>query len=149
MVNAMDCFIIASGINTGPFELMKFMKIAPHFRRERRIVGDAFKAYAAIAIFFKTESFRASKYGKPFLYSKLHSQEWRAKYVPNRRTHRSVTTMPKEFWDDWNKLDEENAKVKRHVSTIHLPTGMEEGDTTDHRAPVQIRYNPSILQQRR
>jgi hypothetical protein len=114
MVNAMDRFIMASGINTAPFELMKFMKMAPHFYRERRIVGDTFKAYASIAIFFETG-------GKPMLYSELHNQAWRAKYVPSRRTHRSVTTMPEEFWDDWNKLDEENAKLKRHVSNYIYP----------------------------
>jgi hypothetical protein len=108
MVDAMDHFIMHSSVNPGPFELCKFMKMASHFREERRIVDDVFKAYAAIAMFFEGEQFLASKSGIPFRDSKLLNQEERAKQVPDRRTHMSNKTMPKEFWSDWDRLMREN-----------------------------------------
>ncbi|KAH7339212.1 hypothetical protein BKA66DRAFT_581855, partial [Pyrenochaeta sp. MPI-SDFR-AT-0127] len=71
---------------------------------QRRIVDDAFKAYAAIALFFETEAFLASASGKLYRTSTLLDQAERAKQVPDRRTHMSNKTMPKEFWNDWDKL---------------------------------------------
>jgi hypothetical protein len=103
MVMCMDS-IVMSGLNPGPFELCKFMQMASHFREERRIVDDAFKAYAAIALFFDTDKFLASPISELFTDSKLLKQEERAKDVPDRRTHKSNKTMPPEFWKDWDKL---------------------------------------------
>jgi hypothetical protein len=110
MVDAMDCFVMTSRINTGPFELCKFMNMASAFCEERRIVDDAFSAYASIAMFFDTDAFLASDEGKPFLDSKLLNQVERAKTVPDRRTHMSNKTMPKEFWAEFEKLLQDNKK---------------------------------------
>ncbi|KAF1830577.1 hypothetical protein BDW02DRAFT_558680 [Decorospora gaudefroyi] len=111
MVDAMDKFVMTSGINPGPFELCKFMQMAQLFYEERRIVDDAFKAYASIALFFETEEFLASNNGKPFRDSQLLKQEERAKQLPDRRTHLSNRTMPKEFWKDWDKLLKDNKRT--------------------------------------
>lgn len=110
MVAAMDSFTMVAGLNPGPFELCKFMQMAPHFREERRIVDDAFKAYAAIALFFDTEKFYAHELGKVFQCSKLLDQVERAKEVPDRRTHMSNKTMPKGFWKEWDKLLKDNKR---------------------------------------
>lgn len=103
MVDAMDKFVM-SKITPGPFELAKFMKMADHFFEERRVVDDCFRAYAAIAMFFDTEDFLASRQGEPFKESKLLKQAERARDLPDRRTHNSVKTRPKEFWDEWDRL---------------------------------------------
>ena len=110
MVAAMDHFVMETGLNSGPFELCKLMQMASHFREERRIVDDAFKAYAAIALFFDTEKFLAHGLGSIFKDSKLLNQEERAKDVPDRRTHLSNKTMPTEFWKDWDKLLKDNKR---------------------------------------
>jgi hypothetical protein len=104
MVDAMDSFVMTDSINAGPFELCKFMNMAPEFREERRVVDDAFNAYASIALFFDTDKFLGSTHGKEFVDSPLLKQAERAKTVPDRRTHKSNKTMPKEFWDDFDKL---------------------------------------------
>jgi hypothetical protein len=101
---------MGNGINSGPFELCKFMQMASHFREERRIVDDAFKAYAAIALFFDTDAFTAHECGSMFKDSKLLHQEERAKDVPDRRTHMSNKTMPSEFWKDWDTLLKDNKR---------------------------------------
>lgn len=111
MVQSMDRFVMTNGINTGPFKLCSFMKMASHFREERRIVDDAFQAYAAIALFFETEAFLASEVGVAFKDSKLFDQVERSKHVPDRRTHLSNKTRPEEFWNDWEKLLKDNNRV--------------------------------------
>jgi hypothetical protein len=108
----MDNFIMErSGMNAGPFELCKFMQMASHFREERRIVDDAFKAYAAVSLFFDTDKFLASKLGSLFKDCELLDQEKRAKNVPDRRTHKSNKTMPEEFWKTWDKLLKDNRRT--------------------------------------
>lgn len=112
LINIMDSFVMQrSGVNAGPFELCKFMKMASHFREERRVVDDVFKAYAAISLFFDTDKFLASKLGNLFKDCELLKQEKRAKNVPDRRTHKSNKTMPKEHWKEWDKLMRDNRRT--------------------------------------
>jgi hypothetical protein len=114
LVNRMDDFVMTK-ITPGPFELCKFMQMDQHFTVERRIVNDAFEAYAAIALFFDTEAFLESEDEKAKLSSrrskwfnsrnsKLFNQAERALHPPDRRTHLSNKTMPKEFWKEWDDL---------------------------------------------
>lgn len=110
MIDAMDEFIMSGSINSEPFELCKTMRMADMFREERRIVDDAFKAYASIAVFFEGDAFLASEYGEPWKETKLLDQEERAKQVPDRRTHLSNKSMPKEFWKDWDDLLKEHKR---------------------------------------
>ena len=115
MVDAMDEFIMTGTVDPGPFELCKTMHMADMFREERRIVDDAFRAYAAIAVFFEGDAFLASEHGEPWRDTKLLDQEERAKHVPDRRTHFSNKSMPKEFWRDWDELMKKN---KRHSDDV-------------------------------
>jgi len=110
MVTKMDDFVM-SKVTPGPFELCKFMRMAPRFTEDRRIVTDAFEAYAAIALFFDTEAFLASDEGKEFKDSKLFDQAERARHVPDRRTHMSNKTMPKDFWNEWDALLKSNRRA--------------------------------------
>ena len=94
------------------------MKMASQIKEERRIVKDAFEAYAAIALFFESEAFLNSEDGSIFKESdnKLFSdisifdQAERAKHVPDRRTHLSNKTMPDEFWKDFEQLLRDNGR---------------------------------------
>ncbi len=133
MVDAMDSFIMCESINTGPFELCKTMHMADMFREERRVVDDAFTAYAAIAVFFEGDAFLASEWGEPWRDTKLLNQEERAKHVPDRRTHFSNKTMPKEFWKGWDELLKAN---KRRA-----------GDAVDDIFPMEWRkaVRPTII----
>lgn len=110
MVDAMDDFIMSQSINPGPFELCKSLHMADMFREERRIVDDAFRAYAAIAVFFEGDAFLASEHGEAWRNTKLLDQKERAKHLPDRRTHMSNKSMPKEFWKDWDELLKENKR---------------------------------------
>jgi hypothetical protein len=110
MIATMDQMIMHDGLDPGPFELAKFMQMADHFREERRIVDDCFKAYAAISLFFETDKFKAHRVGSMFKDSLLLNQEQRAKNVPDRRTHKSNKTMPTEFWKDWEKILKDNKR---------------------------------------
>lgn len=103
MASVMDD-IIMSTLNPGPFELCKFMNMAPLFTSERRIVDDAFNAYAAIALFYDTSTLLAHEQGKIFASSNLIDQAERAKHPPSRRTHKSCKTLPKSFWAEWDAL---------------------------------------------
>lgn len=100
--------IVMSSLNPGPFELCKFMEMAPLFTQERRIVDDAFNAYAAVALFFDTQTFLNSEKGRVFKDSNLIDPVERAKHVPDRRTHQSNKTMPKSFWEPWDRLRKDN-----------------------------------------
>jgi len=84
------------------------MDMAPLFRRDRRIVDDAFAAYAAIALFFDTIEYSEWKGASMFRKSKLLDQAARAKEVPDRRTFRSNKTIPKEFWKPWDRIRKDN-----------------------------------------
>jgi hypothetical protein len=109
----MDDFVMTK-ITPGPFELCKFMQMDEQFTIERRIVNDAFEAYAAIALFFDTEAFLESEDEKAkwsskskslnLRQSKFFDQAERALHPPDRRTHLSNKTMPREFWRDWDQL---------------------------------------------
>ena len=136
MIDAMDSFVMTDSVNKGPFELCKFMNMAPDFREERRIVDDAFNAYASIALFFDTDKFLASKHGKEFCDSTLLNQAERAKTVPNRRTHKSNKTMPNEFWADFENL----LKAKNR----------EKGDVIDDIVPMEWRkaLRPIIMRRK-
>jgi hypothetical protein len=119
MIVAMDKFVM-SDIDPGPFELCEFMQMAPLFRKERRIVEDAFQAYAAIAMFYKTDEFLASEFGTPFKSSLLFDQEERAKRIPDRRTHLSNRHMPAELWAEREKLLKANKRgVLQWVDDIY------------------------------
>ncbi|XPS80532.1 hypothetical protein M3J09_012484 [Ascochyta lentis] len=111
MVDAMDEFIMTRGINPEPFELCKTMHMADLFYEERRIVDDAFRAYASIAVFFEGDAFLASEQGEPWRDTMLLDQEERAKHVPDRRTYKSNKLMPKEFWKDWDELLKQNKRT--------------------------------------
>ena len=115
-LNLMEDFVMDS-VNSGPFELCKFMGMAPQFVEERRVVDDAFTAYASIALFYETDAFLQSVRGKMMRENKLDlfntellNQAERAKDLThlNKRTHRSNKTMPKEFWADWDQLLKDN-----------------------------------------
>lgn len=110
MVEAMDEFIMSRGIDTGPFELCKMMHMADLFCEERRIVDDAFRAYAAIAVFFEGDAFLASEHGEPWRDTKLLDQDERAKHIPDRRTHMSNKSLPREFWKEWDALLEKHKR---------------------------------------
>lgn len=125
MVDAMDVFIMEDSVDPGPFKLCLTMRLADLFCQERRIVDDAFKAYAAIALFFRGEAFLASEFGEPWRDTELLNQEERAKHVPDRRTHKSNKTMPAEFWNDWDNLLKANKR--------------QEGDTVEDIYPIEWR----------
>jgi hypothetical protein len=110
MIATMDQMIMHDGLDPGPFELAKFMQMVDHFREERRVVDDCFKAYAAISLFFETDKFKAHRVGSMFKDSLLLNQEERAKNVPDRRTHNSNKTMPTDFWKPWDKLLKDNKR---------------------------------------
>jgi hypothetical protein len=110
MISAMERNIMTSGVIPGPFELCKFMQMEKQFREERRIVDDAFKAYAACALFFEKDTFCVTALGDIFKDTKLLDQEARAREVPDRRTHMSNQTVPKDFWNDWDKLVKDNRR---------------------------------------
>lgn len=110
MVDAMDDFIMSRSINPAPFELCKSMHMADMFYEERRVVDDAFRAYASIAVFYEGDAFLASEHGEPWRDTKLLDQEVRARHVPDRRTHLSNKTMPKEFWKNWDDLLKQNRR---------------------------------------
>lgn len=111
MAAVMDDLVMNS-INTGPFELCKLMSMAGYFTQERRIVDDAFNAYSAVALFFDTDVLLNSEAGKMFKNSKLIDQAARAKEVPDRRSHKSNKTMPKSFWEPWERLLKDNNRVR-------------------------------------
>jgi hypothetical protein len=113
---AMERQIMTSKVIPGPFELCKFMQMEDHFREERRVVDDAFQAYAMCALFFDKDTVYATKWGEIFKDTKLLDQEARAKDVPDRRTHKSNHTMPREFWEDWETLLKDNGR--RHGETV-------------------------------
>lgn len=121
LVDVMDSLIMSKGTDTGPFELCKRMQMASHFREERRIVDDAFQAYASIAMFFETEALLAANIGRLFKDYKLFDQAERAKQVPDRRTHMSNKTMPKTFWNDWDKLLRDNNRTAGNAVTDIFP----------------------------
>jgi hypothetical protein len=98
------------------------MKMGSQFQEERRVVDDAFNAYASIALFFETEAFLDSERGRMFKDSKLLHQSERAKDLSNldSRTHMSNKTMPSEFWADWDKLLKDNKrKTSDESDDIH------------------------------
>lgn len=110
MIARMDWIVMHEKIDTGPFELAKFMQMADNFRDERRTVDDAFKAYASIALFFETDRFKAHSISGKCRDSLLLNQAERAKHVPDRRTHKSNATMPKQFWKDFDQLLKDNGR---------------------------------------
>jgi hypothetical protein len=109
MLSKVDDYVMTK-LTPGPFELCAFMQMADQFSEKRRIVKDAFEAYAAIAMFFESEGFLNSEHGKIFKDKKLFrdisifDQAERAKHVPDRRTHLSNKTMPKSFWREFEQL---------------------------------------------
>ncbi|KAF1961597.1 hypothetical protein CC80DRAFT_462884 [Byssothecium circinans] len=128
MISLMDDFTM-SKLTPGPFELCKLLNLAPQFTEERRIVDDAFTAYASIALFYDATAFLNSRDGDIFKdpLSKLLNQAERAKDTTllDRRSWRSNKTMPKEFWREWDALLKEHKK--------------EEGDEVDEIYPLEWR----------
>jgi hypothetical protein len=110
-----------TSLNAGPFELCKFMEMAHLFTQERRIVDDAFNAYAAVALFFDSQAFLDSKKGHMFKDSNLIDQAERAKHVPDRRTHKSNKTMPKSFWEEWDRLRKDNDREEEDHTYDIMP----------------------------
>ncbi|KAF2638583.1 hypothetical protein P280DRAFT_471187 [Massarina eburnea CBS 473.64] len=107
MLSFMDDYIMKK-ITPGPFELCKFMSMAADFTEDRRIVDDAFHAYAAIALFFDSDDLLKSKKKEFFRDSRarLLNQAERAKDMNllDRRSGRSVWTLPKDFFKEWDRL---------------------------------------------
>ena len=87
----------------GPFEMLAFLGMASRPQGHRRIIPDAFQAYAGISLFFQSD-FLTSEWGKEFENSLLFDQGDRAKHLPDRRTYNSNTTMPDEFWAERDGL---------------------------------------------
>ncbi|KAF2180722.1 hypothetical protein K469DRAFT_692577 [Zopfia rhizophila CBS 207.26] len=119
MVKKMDDFVM-SKITAGPFELCAYMRMARHFTEERRVVTDAFEAFAAVALFFDTDAFLESEHGQMFKDSMLFNQAERAKHLPDRRTHMSNKTIPKEFWSEWDHILRSNDReAGDHIEDIY------------------------------
>ena len=117
MVNNMDSFLM-NKITPGAFEMMAKLDLIELVQEERRIVTDAFEAYAAMSLFFEADAFLESEFG--LLWTKEHlllNQAERAKplHLPDRRSNRSNKTMPKEFWSEWDEL------LKKHKRGINYP----------------------------
>ena len=66
-------------------------------------------------MFYEGTAFLASEYGEPWRDTKLINQAERALHPPDRRTHKSNKTMPKEFWKDWDALMK---KEKRNLGDV-------------------------------
>lgn len=96
---------------TGPFEVLAFLGMAPRAHEHRRVIPDAFQAYAGISLFFQSD-FLTSELGKEFQGSLLFDQSERAKHLPDRRTHCSNKTMPDAFWADWDDTVEKYKKSR-------------------------------------
>jgi hypothetical protein len=112
MIMRMDDFVM-SHLTPGPFELCAFMRMADDFSKERRIVKDAFHAYAAIALFFEGSEFLQSTFSNicdSDTVKQLLDQDERAKSVPDRRTYLSNKTMPSGFWEEFDKLLRDNER---------------------------------------
>jgi hypothetical protein len=84
---------------------------------DRRVVDDAFLAYAAISLFYEGEDFLKSKHAEglqhPVFLNSLErfpllDQAERAKQIPDRRSSQSNKMLPKGFWDDWDRICREN-----------------------------------------
>ncbi|KAF9737169.1 hypothetical protein PMIN06_012378 [Paraphaeosphaeria minitans] len=120
MASVMDD-VIMSSLNPGPFELCKFMDMAPLFTQERRIVDDAFSAYAAVALFFDTQTLLDSEKGQVFKNSNLIDQVERAKHIPDRRTHKSNKTMPRSLWEDWDTLRKDHNRTEDDATYDIIP----------------------------
>lgn len=120
MLSFMDD-VVMSDLNRGPFELCKFMELAYQFTEERRIVDDAFMAYASIALFFDTETFLNTEKGKIFKNSNLIDPVERAKYVPDRRSYKSNHTMPKSLWEEWDRIRKERNRDEHDICDDIIP----------------------------
>ncbi|KAF2498113.1 hypothetical protein BU16DRAFT_525675 [Lophium mytilinum] len=98
---------IMSKINMGPYEMLAFMGMASKITQHRRIVPDAFLAYAAIHMFFETTGFLSFALKDSQLdlsESLLLNQAERAKHPPSRRTYKSNKTIDKGFFKVWDDL---------------------------------------------
>lgn len=119
MIARMDDYQMTK-LTLGPFEMIKAMELIKKMPiMDKRIVDDAFSAYAAISLFYEGEAFMKSPQaalfsvplfrdfleGHPFL-----DQEARARQVPDRRSSQCNRMAPREMWTDWDRLCKENKR---------------------------------------
>ncbi|KAF2808929.1 uncharacterized protein BDZ99DRAFT_444814 [Mytilinidion resinicola] len=104
---------LMSKINMGPYEMLAFMGMASKITQHRRIIPDAFHAYAAICMFSETTdfiTFASESSGLDLSESLLLKQAERAKHPPSRRTYRSNKTIDKDLFKAWDDLLRVNRK---------------------------------------
>jgi hypothetical protein len=94
-----------------PFEMISSMGAMEKLTLDRRVVDDAFEAYASISLFYEADDLLKSEHGDiHWIFEKLVDEYFlldqveRAKHVPDRRTSRSNKQLPKGFWDEWDRL---------------------------------------------
>lgn len=129
MIRQMDEYQMTK-LTLGPFEMIKSMGLIKNMPvMDKRIVDDAFAAYAAISLFYEGEAFMQSslaalfslKLFKNFLQEfPLLDQEARARQVPNRRTSQCNKMIPREFWADWDRLCKENKRAMTDGEIDHF-----------------------------
>jgi hypothetical protein len=118
IVRKMDDFQM-SKINMGPYEMLAFMGMASRLTEHRRIIPDAFLAYAGVSMFFETFEFIAFAFSDSrldFSKSLLLNQTERAKRPPKVRTYKSNRTIGDAFFKEWNDLHTRNRR--RHGAAV-------------------------------
>lgn len=107
-------------LTLAPFEMIASMRAMEKLTFDRRVVDDAFLAYASISLFYEGEDFLKSTHAKAldhFVFQKtLEKFSWldqatRAKQVPDRRSSQSNKMLPKGFWDNWDRICRENHRA--------------------------------------
>jgi len=88
-------------IDLGPWKSLAWIGMAPRAFEHRRTVPDMYNAHASVSLFFESHFFELRPDLKDSL---LLDQEKRAKQIPDRRCFNSNKTMPKEFWNEWDKI---------------------------------------------
>ncbi|PVH94676.1 hypothetical protein DM02DRAFT_602165 [Periconia macrospinosa] len=118
MVQKMDDYQM-NKLTLAPFEMISSMRAMEKLTLDRRVVDDAFFAYATISLFYESEDFWKSKHAEllklPLFQNLLDgpslvNQAERAKQVPDKRTSQSNKMLPKGFWDEWDAICRENQR---------------------------------------
>lgn len=119
MIRLMDDYQMTK-LTLGPFEMIKAMGLIKKMQIiDKRIIDDAFLAYAAISLFYDGEAFMKSpqaafftiKTFQDFLQAHpLLDQQARARQFPNRRTSQCNKMAPPEMWAEWDRLCRENKR---------------------------------------
>jgi hypothetical protein len=106
-------------LTLGPFEMIASMGAMRKLTLDKRVVDDAFLAYASVSLFYEGDDFLKSKHGEVLEHRvfqnflekfPLLNQAERAKQVPDRRTKQSNKMLPQSFWDEWDRICRENRR---------------------------------------